>query len=113
MAADELHHPDAARIELVDVLAALGHPVRMEIVRTLAGSRTEVFCGAVATGLPRSTVTHHLRTLRQAGVICQRPEGRKLFLTLRREDLERRFPGLLTLAVGDFPGPGPAVGPAP
>ncbi|MEU9148767.1 metalloregulator ArsR/SmtB family transcription factor [Streptomyces sp. NPDC048349] len=113
MAAEELHHPDASRIELVEVLAALGHPVRLEIVRTLAGSGAEVFCGAVATGLPRSTVTHHLRTLREAGVIRQRPEGRKLFLTLRREDLERRFPGLLALAVGDFPGPGPAVGPAP
>ncbi|OKK20932.1 ArsR family transcriptional regulator [Streptomyces sp. CB00455] len=113
MAADDLHHPDAAGIDLVGVLAALGHPVRMEIVRTLARSGAEVYCGAVATGLPRSTVTHHLRTLREAGVIRQRPEGRKLFLTLRREDLERRFPGLLTLAVGDFPGPGPAVGPAP
>ncbi|WP_031155697.1 ArsR/SmtB family transcription factor [Streptomyces xanthophaeus] len=113
MAAEELHHPDADRIELADVLAALGHPVRLEIVRTLAGSATEVFCGAVAQGLPRSTVTHHLRTLREAGVICQRPEGRKLFLVLRREDMERRFPGLLSLAVGEFPGPQPAVGPAP
>ncbi|MCX4691478.1 helix-turn-helix transcriptional regulator [Streptomyces sp. NBC_01408] len=113
MAAEELHHPDAARIELVEVLAALGHPVRLEIVRTLAGSGAEVFCGAVAEGLPRSTVTHHLRTLREAGVICQRPEGRKLFLTLRRQDLDRRFPGLLALAVGEFPGTEPAVGPAP
>ncbi|WP_328927217.1 helix-turn-helix domain-containing protein [Streptomyces sp. NBC_00190] len=113
MAAEALHHPDAARIALVEVLAALGHPVRLEIVRTLAGSESEVYCGAVAEGLPRSTVTHHLRTLREAGVICQRPEGRKLFLTLRRADLEQRFPGLLALAVGDFPGPEPAVGPAP
>jgi DNA-binding transcriptional ArsR family regulator len=112
MAAEELHHPDAARIELVDVLAALGHPARLEIVRALvaSGPGADVFCGEVVPDLPRSSVTHHLRTLREAGVICQRREGRKLFLTLRRDDLDRLFPGLIAMVV-EFPAPGPAVGP--
>ncbi|WP_411101294.1 ArsR/SmtB family transcription factor [Streptomyces sp. cmx-4-9] len=113
MAAAELHHPDADRIDLTEVLAALGHPVRMEIVRTLAGAPTEFSCALVAQGLPRSTVTHHLRTLREAGVIRQSPAGRKLHLVLRRQDLERRFPGLLSLVTGEFAAPEPAVGPAP
>ncbi|MET9321180.1 metalloregulator ArsR/SmtB family transcription factor [Streptomyces sp. NPDC003038] len=98
MAAEELHHPDAARIQLVQVLAALGHPVRLDIVRALA-SGEHTCCGAVVPDLPRSSVTHHFRALREAGVIRQRREGRKLFLTLRREDLDLRFPGLLAMVV--------------
>ncbi|MCX4715496.1 helix-turn-helix domain-containing protein [Streptomyces virginiae] len=97
-AATEPTHPAADRIELVEVLAALGHPVRMEIVRKLA-SGAEAFCGEVVPDLPRSSVTHHLRTLRESGLIRQRPQGRKLFLALRREDLELRFPGLLELVL--------------
>ncbi len=97
-AAADLTHPAADRIELVGVLAALGHPVRLEIVRKLA-SGAEAFCGEVVPDLPRSSVTHHLRTLRESGVIRQRPQGRKLYLALRRDDLELRFPGLLELVL--------------
>ncbi|MFG2991454.1 ArsR/SmtB family transcription factor [Streptomyces sp. NPDC048257] len=117
-AAADPTHPAADRIELVEVLAALGHPVRLEIVRKLATSR-EAFCGEVVPDLPRSSVTHHLKTLRESGVICQRPQGRKLYLALRRDDLERSFPGLLQIVLGkalpsgEFPGAEPAVGPAP
>ncbi|MFJ6719418.1 ArsR/SmtB family transcription factor [Streptomyces sp. NPDC091259] len=111
MAAAEPTHPDADpscdadasrgdtdALDLAEVLAALGHPARLEIVRKLA-SGEEAFCGEVVPDLPRSSVTHHLRTLRESGVICQRPEGRRQYLTLRRDDLERRFPGLLALVL--------------
>ncbi|MFE6841609.1 ArsR/SmtB family transcription factor [Streptomyces sp. NPDC057686] len=81
------------------MLAALGHPVRLEIVRKLA-SGEETFCGEVVPDLPRSSVTHHLKTLREGGVIRRRPQGRRLYLTLRRDDLELRFPGLLELVLG-------------
>ncbi|MFD6971974.1 ArsR/SmtB family transcription factor [Streptomyces sp. NPDC059979] len=117
-AAAELPHPDTDRIELVEVLAALGHPVRLEIVRRLA-SGEEACCGEVVPDLPRSSVTHHLRTLRESGVIRQSPRGRKLHLVLRRDDLQRCFPGLLEIVLADgfrprdFPGAEPAVGPAP
>ncbi|WP_329380459.1 helix-turn-helix domain-containing protein [Streptomyces sp. NBC_01351] len=98
-AAAELTHPATDRIDLVEVLAALGHPVRLEIVRKLA-SGEEAFCGEVVPDLPRSSVTHHLKTLRESGVICQRPRGRKLYLALRRDDLDQCFPGLLELVLG-------------
>ncbi|MFD5621713.1 ArsR/SmtB family transcription factor [Streptomyces yangpuensis] len=97
-AADDPIHPAVDRIELVDVLAALGHPVRLEIVRRLA-SGEEACCGEVVPDLPRSSVTHHLRTLRESGVVRRRPQGRKLYLALRRDDLELRFPGLLELVL--------------
>ncbi|MBW8484230.1 ArsR/SmtB family transcription factor [Actinomadura parmotrematis] len=97
-----LHHPDRDQIQLVEVLHALGHPIRLAIVRALA-SGEETFCGAIDVGAPKSTLTGHWRVLRESGVIRQRPEGRKLYLTLRREDLETRFPGLLTLVQADHP----------
>ncbi|MCB5181690.1 ArsR/SmtB family transcription factor [Streptomyces antimicrobicus] len=95
----ELTHPETDRIELVEVLAALGHPARLEIVRKLAAAG-ESSCGEVVPDLPRSSVTHHLKTLRESGVITQRPGGRKLYLALRRDDLQARFPGLLDLVLG-------------
>jgi DNA-binding transcriptional ArsR family regulator len=93
-----LHHPDVEEIELVDVLAALGHPVRLAIARALA-SGEERFCGEIIPDVPKSSMTHHWRTLRESGVIRQRKSGRKLYLTLRREDLESRFPGLVDLVL--------------
>jgi DNA-binding transcriptional ArsR family regulator len=89
-------HPSRDQIRLVDVLAALGHPVRARIVQALAAGE-ELFCGEVVPEVPKSTLTAHWRVLREAGVICQRPEGRKLFIRLRRDDLDARFPGLVDL----------------
>ncbi|MEV2276828.1 helix-turn-helix domain-containing protein [Nocardiopsis sp. NPDC049922] len=101
------HHPAAGEIELVDVLAALGHPVRMGIVRELA-SGEERFCGEIMPDVPKSSMTHHWRALRESGVIRQRRDGRRLYLTLRRADLETRFPGLLDVVLSGEPEAEPA-----
>ncbi|MEU6209167.1 helix-turn-helix domain-containing protein [Streptomyces sp. NPDC093224] len=98
MPAADPTHPAADRIELAEVLAALGHPVRLEIVHRLA-SGAEAFCGEVVPDLPRSSVTHHLRTLCESGVIRRSPRGRRQYLALRREELDLRFPGLLELVL--------------
>jgi DNA-binding transcriptional ArsR family regulator len=87
-------HPERDHIQLENVLAALSNPMRLTIVAVLAreGSRN---CGSILPGVSKSTLTHHWRTLRDAGVIWQEPSGRENLLTLRREDLDARFPGLL------------------
>lgn len=87
-------HPEPQQIRLENVLFALGNPLRMEVVRILA-NQGEQACGALLQGLAKSTMTHHWRVLRESGVIWQRPNGRENLLSLRREDLEARFPGLL------------------
>jgi DNA-binding transcriptional ArsR family regulator len=97
---DDLHHPAVEEIELVNVLAALGHPVRLGIARALAAG-TERFCGEILPELPRSSMTSHWLALREGGVIWQRRSGRKLYLTLRRADLDARFPGLLDIVLAD------------
>ncbi len=87
-------HPDRTQIQLAHVLAALGNPLRLRILRVLSDNG-EHTCGSVLDGVAKSTLTHHWRVLRDAGVIWQRPHGRENLLSLRREDLDARFPGLL------------------
>lgn len=82
------------QIQLVDVLQALADPVRLRIVRHLAHVG-EVACGTVPVSLSKSTISHHYKVLREAGVIQARCEGTRRFHALRREDLDARFPGLL------------------
>ena len=89
-----LDEPAADGLELTTILQALGDPVRLRIVRELAhgGERT---CGTFELGVSKATRSHHLRVLREAGVTRTRVEGTHRHVSLRRDDLESRFPGLL------------------
>ena len=93
----ELEHPDLAAIDLTAVLFALSDHARLELVRLLAeqGAQTVAQCQAVNPDAPKSTFSHHLRTLREAGLIRNEPAGRQRKITLRRKEIEERFPGLL------------------
>jgi DNA-binding transcriptional ArsR family regulator len=91
----EITHPSRAEIELGAVLHALSDPVRLKIVAALAGGDEEQTCGSFDVPVTKSTCTHHFKVLREAGVIHQRQEGTARLNTLRRDDLEARFPGLL------------------
>ena len=88
------HHPSREQIRLEAVLTALGHPLRLDVLTVIAGGG-EYPCGAIVDGVSKSTLTHHWRVLRESGVINQRAAGRTLMISLRREDLDARFPGLL------------------
>lgn len=90
----ELHHPAAESIRLENVLHALSDPARMQIVLCLV-DQGEVTCGRCTANAPKSTVSHHLRVLREAGVIRMRPEGVAMLNSVRLDELEARFPGLL------------------
>jgi DNA-binding transcriptional ArsR family regulator len=91
---EEIVHPAREQIELGAVLHALSDPVRLQIVATLMadGERT---CGSFDVPVTKSTCTHHFKILREAGVIRQQPQGTTRVNSLRRDDLEARFPGLL------------------
>ena len=92
---EKIAHPKRAELELGAVLHALSDPVRLRIVTAIAHEGGELTCGAFALPITKSTGTHHFRVLREAGVIHQRSEGTARLNTLRREDLDARFPGLL------------------
>jgi DNA-binding transcriptional ArsR family regulator len=95
MLAMEMTHPDIAEIELPDVLHALSDPQRLKIVRALAEDETPMNCGSFGLEVSKSTCTHHFRVLREAGVIRQQVEGTARLNSLRRDELDARFPGLL------------------
>ena len=91
-------HPARDELTLVDVLHALADPVRLEIVRRLsgAGDRMNCIASAESTGcLSKSTLSHHFRILREAGIVRSERSGVELLNGLRTEDLESRFPGVL------------------
>ncbi len=50
-----------------------------------------------------STATHHFRVLREAGVIQRRQEETARLSSLRLEDLDERFPGLLDAILESAP----------
>jgi DNA-binding transcriptional ArsR family regulator len=90
-----LLHPARDELQIASVLHALSDPQRLSIVQRLALDTTPLRCGAFGLCVTKSTLTHHFRVLREAGVIEQREEGTARLNSLRRADLEARFPGLL------------------
>jgi DNA-binding transcriptional ArsR family regulator len=93
---ETLTHPQRADIQIESVLQALADPVRLHIVRELDKiGRDGIPCGAIELPVTKSTRTHHLRILREAGVIQMRVLGTSRMTTLRRDDLDALYPGLL------------------
>lgn len=92
----DLEHPDRDAIVLEDVLFALSDPARLDLVRQLrSGPMAAVNCTTLDPSVPKSTKSHMLKVLREAGVIVNEADGRNRRLSLRRDDIEQRFPGLL------------------
>ena len=112
----ELFHPAREELSLPAVLYALSDPIRLRIVRELAANG-ERACGTFGLPLAKATVSHHFKVLRETGVIRMRREGTQTLNTLRRADLDARFPGLLDAilqaAATDAPAAGAASRTAP
>lgn len=87
-------HPSIEDVRPEDIFHALSDPVRLEIVRRLA-AEGQASCAALDGGRPKSSMSHHFRVLRDAGLVQTRPEGVTHINSLRRDELARRFPGLL------------------
>ncbi len=97
-----LFHPERESIQLTAVLAALSDLNRLEIVQTLTDI-DEKQCGTFETAIAKSTLSHHLKVLREAGVTRTRVDGTQRYIALRRDDLEARFPGLLDSILAAVP----------
>ena len=94
----EYSHPAMSEITLKTIFQALSDPCRMAIVQNLIRSEDRpLACNEVPLEVSKATRSHHFDILREAGVIFTKVEGTKCMTTLRREELEVRFPGLLQL----------------
>jgi DNA-binding transcriptional ArsR family regulator len=89
--------PDVKDIDLHRVLFALSDPTRLAMTRELRDAG-ELSVGEQLSGaVPKSTLSHHNKILRESGLTSTRPEGTRCYISLRRDDLELRFPGLLDM----------------
>jgi DNA-binding transcriptional ArsR family regulator len=100
----ELPGPAVEDIDLASVMHALADPSRLRTVSILAES-PELCCSDLgeltrSLGLAKSTRSHHLRVLREAGVITTRYDGQRKLVSLRKDDLDARFPGLVDAVLG-------------
>ncbi|MHB8296487.1 MAG: ArsR/SmtB family transcription factor [Acidimicrobiales bacterium] len=96
-----LAHPAREELELGAVLAALADPIRRSVVARLAQEPDgfEQHCSAFGLPVTKQTRTYHFRVLRAAGLIWMHDHGNGVLTSLRRADLDARFPGLLELVV--------------
>jgi DNA-binding transcriptional ArsR family regulator len=98
----DLFEPELSDIELTTVMHALGDPVRLRIVAALA-AEGERQCGTFDLGVGKATRSHHFKVLREAGVTRTRLKGTARHVSLRRDELETRFPGLLEAVLAAAP----------
>lgn len=96
---------DALRLETV--FGALSDPLRLTIVRKLLleSENFDHTCGWFGFDRPKSSLTHHFKALREAGVIRQRQYGLERRSHVRVADLNARFPGLLAMVASWTPQP--------
>jgi DNA-binding transcriptional ArsR family regulator len=91
-------HPAMKDLDLPVVMQALSDPCRIAIVRQLLQSKGRALaCNEVRLDIAKATRSHHFDVLRAAGIIFTEMDGTKCMTSVRRAELDKRFPGLLKL----------------
>lgn len=83
------------REQYVDIFRAMAEPLRVEII-SLFGE-DQCACTLLEERLPvsKSTISYHIKTLNQAGLVDVRKEGRFYHYQLRREVFDFFLPSFL------------------
>jgi DNA-binding transcriptional ArsR family regulator len=101
---DEYPTPDLADVELVDLLQAVADPIRLRIVRVLVdGDPHPKTADIWGFDVQKSTLSHHFKILREAGLTRTFVDGRTHAIQLRRAELDERFPGLIDALAASTP----------
>ena len=93
--------------DFADAMRALGHPVRLSILRILAEKHSDCCCTDVTECLPlaQSTVSQHIKVLLDAGLVQRNPKGTRNCYSLntqRLEALNGAFSGLYSGLAADL-----------
>lgn len=91
-----ISYPDIDQITLAEVLYALGDPVRLKIVKTIAAKGQQDCRSCAGDTIAKSTLSHHFKILREAGIVHTQKVGTQHLNALRTEELEAKFPGVLS-----------------
>lgn len=109
-----LPHPSVEQLDLATILGVLGDPTRLGIVACLArNEHRPLSCGQFLDLGSKTNISYHLAKLREAGVTKTEAVGTSRLITLRRDDLDRRFPGLLASIIASAGEPPPLERPDP
>ncbi|MET9030263.1 MULTISPECIES: ArsR/SmtB family transcription factor [Nocardia] len=103
-----LQHPSIESVSLPTLLHALSDPVRLEIVARLRQEEA-ITCGGFDVPVSMSTLSHHLKVLRMAGLLRVIQEGSYRRNELRYDEVEARFPGVLSSILHNAPALVPAT----
>lgn len=94
-----LAHPQIDDVPVTAVLHALSDDSRLTIVKTLRAEPEGRACGTFPVEVAPSTLSHHFKVLRNAGLIRQEDRGTQRWNVLRDDELDDRFPGLLDVVL--------------
>lgn len=95
----KIQHPNIDQVELTDIMHALADPTRLEIVALLANAGKQMTCGEINLNRPKSSMSHHFKILRAAGLVETLIEGTEHMNSLRVEEIEQKFPGVLNAVI--------------
>lgn len=92
-------HPSREDITLTGVLGALADPMRLRIIKSMLKEEGCMSCSEAAPcpDMAKSTLSNHFRILREAGLIRTLKRGVENRNTVREDDINSRFPGLLKI----------------
>lgn len=83
------------QVELTDIMYALSDPARLAIIKCLKDAGREMTCGELDLDRPKSSMSHHFKILRNAGLVYTEVSGKEHLNSLRLSELEKKFPGVL------------------
>ena len=85
------------KVPLEQILKSLGDPIRLSIVRQLLEAGDEIACGCFDYDVAKATFSHHMAVLEEAGIVQARIEGTRRMMSLKLDEMNKKFPGLLAL----------------
>ena len=101
-----LSHPKLEDVMPEAILHALADPVRAEIFAEIAGTGSAQTCTAVAKlgirEIPKSSLSHHFKVLREAGLIRSERHGVEMRNLSRCTEIDQRFPGLIAAILNAY-----------
>ncbi|RYZ81507.1 MAG: ArsR family transcriptional regulator [Proteobacteria bacterium] len=89
-------HPSMRDVTMDGILHALSDPARRNIVAKLSGCESLSCTKSCGEGISPSTLSFHYKILRETGLIKSEKIGVEVINSLRQEELDKRFPGLLS-----------------
>ncbi|HEY0843520.1 ArsR/SmtB family transcription factor [Methylotenera sp.] len=95
----QIKHPTIEQVELTDIMYALSDPTRLEIIMLLAQAGRKLTCGEINLNRPKSSMSHHFKILRSAGLVETLIEGTEHMNSLRLEEVESKYPGVLNAVI--------------